>query len=95
MAVKIRLRRMGTKQTPFYRIVVADSRAARDGRFLESLGNYDPRKQPLGLVLDAEKAARWLDKGAQPTETVRTLLKKAGILKQRAEARKGTAAAAS
>jgi small subunit ribosomal protein S16 len=83
MAVKIRLRRMGTKQTPFYRVVVADSRAARDGRFLENLGSYDPLKQPAGLAIDAEKAARWLAKGAQPTETVRTLLRRAGVLKPR------------
>ena len=93
--VKIRLRRMGTKQTPFYRVVVADSRAARDGRFLESLGSYDPLKNPAGLTLDAEKAAQWLAKGAQPTETVRTLLRRAGVLKARAEARKGAAPAAS
>ena len=93
--VKIRLRRMGTKQTPFYRVVVADSRAARDGRFLESLGSYDPLKNPAGLTLDAEKAAQWLAKGAQPTDTVRTLLRRAGVLKQRAEAGKGAAPAAS
>ena len=92
MAVKIRLRRMGTKQTPFYRIVVADSRAARDGRFLESLGNYDPLKQPAGLSIDAEKAARWLAKGAQPTDTVRALLRRAGVLKARVEAGKAAVA---
>lgn len=93
MAVKIRLRRMGTKQTPFYRVVVADSRAARDGRFLESLGTYDPLKDPVALKIDAEKALHWLQKGAQPTETVRTLLRKAGVMKQYAEARAGATAA--
>jgi small subunit ribosomal protein S16 len=93
MAVKIRLRRMGTKHTPFYRVVVADSRAARDGRFLESLGSYEPLKKPAGLTIDTEKAAQWLAKGAQPTDTVRSLLRRAGVLKQRAEARKGAAAA--
>lgn len=87
MAVKIRLRRMGTKQTPFYRLVVADSRAARDGRFLESLGTYDPRKRPSGLTVDEGKALRWLEKGAQPTDTVRQLLGKAGIMRRFAELR--------
>ncbi len=87
MAVKIRLRRMGTKQTPFYRLVVADSRAARDGRFLESLGTYDPRKQPLGLNVDADKALHWLERGAQPTDTVRQLLGKAGVMRRFAELR--------
>ncbi len=87
MAVKIRLRRMGTKQTPFYRLVVADSRTARDGRFLESLGTYDPRKQPLGLTLDVDKALHWLQRGAQPTDTVRQLLGKAGVMRRFAELR--------
>ena len=87
--VKIRLRRMGTKQTPFYRVVVADSRKARDGRILESLGTYDPRKQPLGLTVDADKAIRWLQRGAQPTDTVRQLLKKAGVIRRFAELRLG------
>ncbi len=87
MAVKIRLRRMGTKQTPFYRLVVADSRTARNGRFLASLGTYDPRKQPLGLMLDAEKALHWLQRGAQPTDTVRQLLSKAGVMRRFAELR--------
>lgn len=85
--VKIRLRRMGTKQTPFYRVVVADSRTARDGRVLENLGTYDPRKQPLGFTVDADKAIRWLKRGAQPTDTVRQLLNKAGIIRQFAELR--------
>lgn len=87
MAVKIRLRRMGTKQTPFYRVVVADSRTARDGRFLESLGTYDPRRRPLGVAVDEDKALRWLQRGAQPTDTVRQLLGKAGIMRRFAELR--------
>ena len=87
MAVKIRLRRMGTKQTPFYRLVVADSRTARTGRFLESLGTYDPLKRPIGLIVDAEKALRWLQRGAQPTDTVRQLLSKVGVMRRFAELR--------
>jgi small subunit ribosomal protein S16 len=87
VVVKIRLRRMGTKQTPFYRLVVADSRMARDGRVLESLGTYDPRKQPIGLTVDADKAIHWLQRGAQPTDTVRQLLSKAGIIRRFAELR--------
>ncbi len=87
MAVKIRLRRMGTKKTPFYRVVVADERAARDGRFLESLGTYDPLKRPHVLNINADKVLRWLEKGAQPTDTVRALLAKAGVMRRRAEDR--------
>jgi small subunit ribosomal protein S16 len=87
MAVKIRLRRMGTKQTPFYRLVVADSRTARDGRFLESLGTYDPLKRPSAITVDAEKALHWLQRGAQPTDTVRQLLSKAGVMRRFAELR--------
>jgi small subunit ribosomal protein S16 len=87
MAVKIRLRRMGTKKVPFYRVVVADERAARDGRFLESLGTYDPVRESEGLKIDAEKALRWLHKGAQPTDTVRSLLRGAGVMRQYAESR--------
>lgn len=87
MAVKIRLRRMGTKKVPFYRVVVADERTARDGRFLESLGTYDPVKQSAGLKLDTDKALRWLQKGAQPTDTVRSLLRTAGVMRQYAESR--------
>jgi small subunit ribosomal protein S16 len=87
MAVKIRLRRIGTKKTPFYRVVVADSRAARDGRFLENLGTYDPLKRPIGLAIDADRALRWLQKGAQPTETVRALLSRAGVMRRFAELR--------
>ncbi|MCL2694966.1 MAG: 30S ribosomal protein S16 [Clostridiales bacterium] len=75
--LKIRLRRMGAKKAPFYRIVVADSRAPRDGAFVEELGYYNPLKDPAELKVDSEKAAEWIRKGAQPTETVRALLKKA------------------
>jgi small subunit ribosomal protein S16 len=87
MAVKIRLRRMGTKKMPFYRVVVADARAARDGRIVESLGTYDPRKHPTGFQVDADKALRWLQRGAQPTETVRQLLRAAGVLRRLADSR--------
>ena len=78
--VKIRLRRIGAKKAPFYRIVVADSRFARDGRFIEEIGYYDPTKEPSVVKIDAEKAKRWLDNGAQPTDTVREILKKAAVL---------------
>lgn len=78
--VKIRLRRMGAKKAPFYRIVVADSRFPRDGRFIEELGTYNPLVQPSELKVDAEKAQQWIKDGAQPTDTVRALLKKAGVL---------------
>ena len=78
--VKIRLRRMGAKKAPFYRVVVADSRFARDGRFLEEIGYYDPTKEPSVVKIDAEKAKQWLDNGAQPTDTVREILKKAAVL---------------
>ena len=77
--VKIRLRRMGAKKAPFYRVVVADSRFARDGRFIEEIGYYDPTKEP-SVKIDAEKAKQWLDNGAQPTDTVREILKKAAVL---------------
>ena len=80
MAVKIRLRRMGAKKAPFYRIVVADSRFPRDGRFIEELGYYDPTKDPSVIELDAEKAKKWIANGAQPTDTVRALLKKKEVL---------------
>ena len=76
MAVKIRLRRMGAKKAPFYRIVVADSRYPRDGRFIEEIGTYDPTKNPSVINVDAEKAKQWIANGAQPTDTVRGLLKK-------------------
>ena len=78
--VKIRLRRMGAKKAPFYRIVVADSRYPRDGRFIEELGYYDPMKEPVDIKVDADKAKDWLAKGAQPTETVKSLLKKSGVI---------------
>lgn len=94
MSVKIRLRRMGTKKVPFYRVVVADERTARDGRFLESLGTYDPVRESGGLKIDAEKALSWLRKGAQPTDTVRSLLRSVGVMRQYAESR-GKAPAAS
>ena len=78
--VKIRLRRMGAKKAPFYRVVVADSRFARDGRFIEEIGYYDPTKEPSIVKIDADKAKQWRADGAQPTDTVRALLKKAEIL---------------
>ena len=81
MAVKIRLRRMGAKKAPFYRIVVADSRFPRDGRFIEEIGYYDPTKDPVVIKIDEEKVQQWMANGAQPTETVRALLKKNGTLK--------------
>ena len=80
MAVKIRLRRMGAKKAPFYRIVVADGRYPRDGRFIEEIGYYDPTKEPSVIKVDAEKAKTWLQNGAQPTDTVRVILKKEGVL---------------
>ncbi|MBP3520553.1 MAG: 30S ribosomal protein S16 [Oscillospiraceae bacterium] len=78
--VKIRLRRMGAKKNPFYRIVVADSRYPRDGRFIEEIGTYDPTQEPALLKVDTDRAQAWVKTGAQPTETVRALLKKAGAL---------------
>jgi len=75
MAVKIRLKRMGAKKAPFYRIVVADSRSPRDGRFIEEIGYYDPTKNPSVISVDAQKAQKWLKDGAQPTDTVRKILK--------------------
>ena len=80
MAVKIRLRRMGAKKAPFYRIVVADERYPRDGRFIEEIGTYDPTKEPTVVNLDADKAKTWLKNGAQPTDTVKVILKKEGVL---------------
>ena len=80
MAVKIRLRRMGAKKAPFYRIVVADSRYPRDGRFIEEIGYYDPTKEPSVVKVDAEKAKAWIQNGAQPTDTVKEILKKNGVL---------------
>ena len=80
MAVKIRLRRMGAKKTPFYRIVVADSRYPRDGRFIEEIGTYNPVATPTEVKVDAEKAKQWIANGAQPTDTVKAILKKEGVL---------------
>ena len=81
MAVKIRLRRMGQKKAPFYRIIVADSRSPRDGRFIEEIGYYDPTKEPTEYKVDEELAKKWLSQGAKPTETVERIFKKAGIEK--------------
>ena len=78
--VKIRLRRMGAKKAPYYRIVVADARAPRDGRCIEEIGTYNPLTEPAVITVDAEKAQTWIKTGAQPTDTVRGLLKKAGVL---------------
>lgn len=80
LAVKIRLRRMGAKKAPFYRIVVADSRFPRDGRFIEEIGTYDPMSSDNAVKVDAEKTKKWISNGAQPTDTVRALLKKQNIL---------------
>lgn len=78
--VKIRLRRMGAKKAPFYRIVVADSRFPRDGRCIEEIGTYNPLTNPAAITVDADKAKQWIKNGAQPTDTVRALLKKANVL---------------
>lgn len=80
MAVKIRLRRMGAKKNPFYRIVVADSRYPRDGRFIEEIGTYDPLKTPADVKIDADRAKQWIANGAQPTDTVKDILKKSGVI---------------
>ncbi len=80
MAVKIRLTRIGKKKAPFYRVVVADSRSPRDGRFIEMIGHYNPLSEPVDISIDAEKAKAWIANGAQPTETVRALLKKSNII---------------
>ena len=79
MSVKIRLKRIGAKKAPFYRVVVADSRYPRDGRFIEEIGYYNPLTTPVEIKIDSEKAQKWISNGAQPTETVKSLLKKAGI----------------
>jgi len=89
MSVKLRLRRTGRKKQPSYRIVVADSRSPRDGKFIEILGQYAPRSGEQALNLDKDRVNYWLDNGAQPTDTVRSLLRKAGVLKARHEARLG------
>ena len=79
MAVKLRLKRMGAKQKPFYRIIAADSRSPRDGRFIETVGTYDPVKKENNITVDEEKALKWLNNGAQPTDTVKNILTKQGI----------------
>ena len=81
MAVKIRLKRMGQKKAPFYRVIVADSRSPRDGKFIAELGTYDPMKEPTAFSVNVEETKKWLDNGAQPTDTVIWLFKKAGIVK--------------
>ena len=86
MAVKIRLKRMGA---PFYRIVVSDARCRRDGRFIESIGQYDSSVQPASVKIDAEKAIDWMNKGAQPTDTVKNLFSKDGIMKKFADSKQG------
>lgn len=88
MSVKIRLNRQGAKKNPFYRIVVADSRAPRDGRFIEILGNYDPSQTPAVVKVDEEKVLDWMSKGAQPTDTVKSLLGQQGIIAKFAESKK-------
>ncbi len=80
MAVKMRLTRLGAKKAPFYRVIVADSRSPRDGRFIDEVGYYNPLTEPAEIKIDAEKAKKWLANGAQPTETVKSLLKKSGIV---------------
>ena len=80
MAVKIRLKRIGAKKNPYYRVVVADSRSPRDGKFIEEIGTYDPMAEPAAVKIDAEKASTWLKNGAQPTETVKSLFVKSGII---------------
>lgn len=80
MAVKIRLRRIGAKKSPFYRVIIADERSPRNGRFIEEIGIYNPMTEPAEVKIDAEKAKKWISNGAQPTETVKSLLKKSGII---------------
>ena len=80
MAVKMRLTRIGKKKTPFYRVVIADARAPRDGRFVEEIGYYNPLTEPAEIKIDADKAKQWIKNGAQPTDTVKALLKKSGIV---------------
>lgn len=87
MAVKLRLKRMGAKKAPFYRIVAADSRSPRDGRFIEQLGTYDPTKNPAVVTVKEEEVLAWLEKGAQPSETVRNLLSQKGIMKKFADSK--------
>ena len=82
MAVKIRLKRMGSKRKPFYRIVVADSRSPRDGRFIEEIGHYNPVVEPVQVKIDEESVLKWLSNGAQPSDTVRNILSREGIMKK-------------
>lgn len=89
MATRIRLRRMGGKKAPFYRVVVADSRAPRDGRFIEEIGYYNPVSQPEVIEINTEKAIKWVNNGAQPSDTVRALFKKAGVWEAIAESKEG------
>ena len=89
MAVKLRLLRMGAKKAPFYRIVAADSRAPRDGRFIELLGTYDPRTNPAKVTIKEEEVLKWLNNGAQPSDTVKNLLSKEGIIKKVADSKSG------
>ena len=89
MAVKLRLKRMGAKKAPFYRVVAADSRCKRDGRFIETVGIYNPLTTPAEINIDEEKAIKWLKTGATPTDTVRNILSKAGIMKKFAEEKQG------
>ena len=88
MAVKLRLKRMGSKQKPFYRIVAADARSPRDGRFIETVGTYNPVRKPAEVNVDEEKALKWLNNGAIPTDTVRSILSKEGIMSKYAEQKK-------
>ena len=83
MAVKIRLTRLGDKKSPFYRVVVSDSRVARDGKYIDLLGTYDPLKTPAEIKLDSDKAKAWLAKGAQPTDTAKSLLVQAGVIEKK------------
>lgn len=89
MAVKLRLKRMGAKKDPFFRIVAADSRSPRDGRFIEIIGHYNPLANPVEVSIDEEKAMKWLSNGAQPSDTVRTLLSKQGIIKKFTDSKQG------
>jgi small subunit ribosomal protein S16 len=88
VATRIRLRRMGAKKNPFYRVVVADSRSPRDGRFIEEIGYYDPTTDPATVKIDEEKAMKWLRNGAQPSDTAKSLLQKQGIMDKFAESKK-------
>ena len=90
MAVKLRLKRMGAKKRPFYRIVAADSRSPRDGKFIETVGTYNPIAEPKELKVDEEKVMTWLNNGAKPTDTVRSLLSEVGIMTKYADSKKKT-----